>query len=244
MEDFLIEIDNLTFAYQAGKTVLSELSFKIAFGETVGIVGANGAGKSTFLRLLVGLESGFDGHLVIDDLEVNKKNILIIRKVLGYVFQDADSQMFLSTVKDNVAFGPANYGLKGEEVEKAVNEALEKMGILHLANRPIYQLSGGEKKLASIATVMSMKPKALLMDEPSVALDPKNRRNLIRQLNDLPQTKIIASHDLDFILDTCQRVLLFSDGKIVADGPAKEVLSNKELLEQCSLELPLSYQRR
>lgn len=171
-----------------------------------------------------------------------KKSLSKIREKLGYVFQDADSQLFMSHVYEDLAFAPRNYGLSESEVEKRVQKALEMVHIEHLKDKQIYKMSGGEKKLVSIATILAMMPDAILMDEPSVALDPKNRRNLIHVLNGFKQLKIIASHDLDMILDTCSRVILMSDGRIIRDGDAREILSDRELLEANGLELPFCLQ--
>ena len=170
-----------------------------------------------------------------------KKNLKTIRKNVGYVFQDADSQLFMSTVFDDVAFAPRNYGMSEAEVNEKTMEALKVVHIEQLKDKQIYKLSGGEKKLASIATILSTEPDVILMDEPSVALDPKNRRNLINILNRLNQAKIIASHDLNMIMDTCERTILLSDGKIIKDGNTKEILLDKELMEESGLELPLGY---
>jgi len=150
----------------------------------------------------------------------------------------------MTTIEQDVAFAPRNYGLSEDEVEKRVTEALEKVGIAHLRKKNIYELSGGEKKLASIATILSMMPDIILMDEPSVALDPKNRRNLINLLNGFEHLKIITSHDLDFVWDTCNRVILMHGGKIIADGSPDEILRNRTLLEENGLELPLSLSGR
>ena len=151
--------------------------------------------------------------------------------------------MFLSTVEDDVAFGPQNYGLSDEEVEKRVSEALGKVHISELRKKQTYKLSGGEKKLASIATILSMEPDIIIMDEPSIALDPRNRKNLINILNDIHSLKLITSHDLDFIMDTCERTVLLDDGKIIADGKSKDILSDEALLTSHGLELPLRLQR-
>ena len=158
------------------------------------------------------------------------------------VFQDADSQLFMSHVYEELAFAPRNYGLSESEVEERVQKALQMVHIEHLKDKQIYKMSGGEKKLVSIATILSMMPDVILMDEPSVTLDPKNRRNLIHILNGFRQLKMIASHDLDMILDTCSRVILMSDGEIIRDGDAKEILSDRELLEAHGLELPFCMQ--
>lgn len=155
------------------------------------------------------------------------------------MFQDSDSQLFMSTVYEDVAFGPRNHGCPEKEVEQKVMGALRKVKIEKLKDRQIYRMSGGEKKLASIATILSMEPEVILLDEPSVALDPRNRRNLIQILNGMTETMLIASHDLDMILDTCEKTILLADGKIVRQGNTKEVLRDKELLEMYGLELPL-----
>ncbi|MDE6024524.1 MAG: energy-coupling factor ABC transporter ATP-binding protein [Lachnospiraceae bacterium] len=239
-----ISLKAVSFRYGKGTFVLENINLNVASGEKIGIVGANGVGKSTLLRLLVGLETGYEGSITVGGMDVTRDNIIDVRKKIGYVFQDADSQMFLSNVFDNVAFGPSNYGNAKEEVLQMVQDALRAVQIEHLKNRPIYQLSGGEKKLASIATILAMRPDIVLLDEPSVTLDPKNRRNLIHILNGLPQTMLIASHDLDFIMDTCDRTVLFYNGKIAVDGSSRDILFNKALMEENGLELPLSAIKR
>lgn len=159
------------------------------------------------------------------------------------MFQDSDSQLFLSTVYEDVAFGPKNEGCSEKEVEQHVMDALKKVHMEAFKDRQVYRLSGGQKKLASIATILSMKPSIILLDEPSIALDPKNRRNLIHILNDMKELKIVASHDLDLIYDTCERTILLADGKIIKDGKTKDILTDKKLLEENGLELPLSLSR-
>jgi cobalt/nickel transport system ATP-binding protein len=158
--------------------------------------------------------------------------------------QDSDSQLFLSTVYEDVAFGPRNYGCSEKETAQRVMEALRKVHIEDLKERQIYRMSGGQKKLAAIATILSMQPEIVLLDEPSIALDPRNRRNLIHILNEMPETKMIASHDLDMILDTCESVILLAEGRIVCQGETESILRDKELLEQYGLELPLCLQGR
>lgn len=242
----IIVAEHLTFGYgsrEAGQKskVLNDISFCVRENESIGIIGANGVGKSTLLKLMVGLLPGYDGKLCIEKMEVRKENLPDIRRKVGYVFQDSDSQLFMNTVYEDVAFAPRNYGMTENEVEKRTRDALRKTQIENLAERHIYRLSGGEKKLASIATVLSMGAEILLMDEPSAALDPRNRNRLIRILNELSGIKIIASHDLDFIYDTCERTMLLSDSKIVCDGKTKEILREKTLLEENGLELPLSF---
>ena len=156
------------------------------------------------------------------------------------MFQDAESQLFLSNVGEDVAFGPMNEGADGAEVARRVEEALAAVGMSAYAGEHVYRLSGGQKRLASIATVLAMRPDSLLLDEPTLALDPRNRRAVIKALTDLPCAKLIATHDLDFVLDACSRVLLMDGGTIVADGTPADVLHDRDLLESHGLELPLS----
>lgn len=237
----IISVSDLSFGYDSKRKVLENINFQLKKGESVGLVGANGVGKSTLLRILVGLNTGLQGDVMVNNIPLEKKNLKTIRKNVGYVFQDADSQLFMSTVFDDVAFAPRNYGMSEAEVNEKTMEALKVVHIEQLKDKQIYKLSGGEKKLASIATILSTEPDVILMDEPSVALDPKNRRNLINILNRLNQAKIIASHDLNMIMDTCERTILLSDGKIIKDGNTKEILLDKELMEESGLELPLGY---
>lgn len=237
----IISVSDLSFGYDSKRKVLENINFQLKNGESVGLVGANGVGKSTLLRILVGLNTGFQGEVMVNNIPLEKKNLKAIRKNVGYVFQDADSQLFMSTVFDDVAFAPRNYGMSEAEVNEKTMEALKVVHIEQLKDKQIYKLSGGEKKLASIATILSTEPDVILMDEPSVALDPKNRRNLINILNQLNQAKIIASHDLNMIMDTCERTILLSDGKVIKDGNTKEILLDKELMEESGLELPLGY---
>lgn len=179
----IISVSHLSFGYDSKRKVLENINFQLKKGESVGLVGANGVGKSTLLRILVGLNTGFQGDVMVNNIPLEKKNLKTIRKNVGYVFQDADSQLFMSTVFDDVAFAPRNYGMSEAEVNEKTMEALKVVHIEQLKDKQIYKLSGGEKKLASIATILSTEPDVILMDEPSVALDPKNRRNLINILN-------------------------------------------------------------
>lgn len=239
-----VEIKHLTFSYDGGKEVLSDLQFSVGRAESVGLIGANGAGKSTLLKILVGLLTGYKGLVEVGGLSVEKKHLRQVRAKTGYVFQDSESQLFLSTVYEDVAFGPRNYGYRAEEVERRVIGALRQVHIESLQDRLIYKMSGGEKKLASIATILSLTPKIVLLDEPSVALDPRNRKNLIQVIREIESTKIIASHDLDMIRDTCERTIFLSEGRIVKDGRTEEILTDEKLLAGNGLELPLSLSRR
>lgn len=236
-----IEAENVSFSYDRSRPVIQNMSFQIREGESVGLIGANGIGKSTILKMMTGLLE-HEGTLRMFGLDVCKEHLPEIRKRTGYVFQDSDSQLFMPTVYDDLAFAPRNYGMSKEEVESRVEKALSRTGMEHLKHRQNYKMSGGEKRMACIATILTMEPEVILMDEPSIALDPYNRRILIRTLNEMKETKVIASHDLDMILDTCKRVILLSPEGIAADGSAEDILQNKELLESCRLELPFCMQ--
>lgn len=238
----MIEFQNVKFAYESGKDVIHDMSFRIEKGESVGLIGANGAGKSTIMKLLLGLLQAVDGKVLIDGTEVKKETLGEIRAKLGFVLQNSDNQMFMPTVYEDMIFGPLNYGLSREVVDKRVDEVLERLGLEYLKHRYNHKISGGEKRMGAIATILAMEPAAILMDEPTSALDPYNRRLVINTIRELDQTKLIASHDLDMILDTCDRVILISGGRVAADGPAAEILSNKELLEANRMELPLRMQ--
>ena len=233
MERRRIEFKDVSFSYEAGQKVLDRITFSLQGNESIGLIGANGVGKSTLLKLMVGLCPVTEGEIWIDGLAVTEKNLPGIREKTGYVFQDSDSQLFMTTVFEDVAFAPRNYGLGEEEVKKRVETALEMVHISHLREKQIYKMSGGEKKLVTIATVLSMKPSLMLLDEPTVALDPGNRSNLISLLNGFTFPKIITSHDLDMIWDTCERTILLYDGKIQRDGDTREILQDRELLEDC-----------
>lgn len=244
MSHIHIDIQNLSFAYEKQQPILQNITLHASEHEAIGIIGANGVGKSTLLKLLVGLYLNFSGHIRIEEIPVEAKTLPLIREKIGYVFQDSDNQLFMTTAYEDIAFAPRNYGLPEAEVERRVTQALKLVGIQHLRDKQIFKMSGGEKKLVSLATILSLTPDIILLDEPSVALDPRNRRQLIKLLNSFEHLKIIATHDLDLVLDTCQRTIILADGRIVADGPTQELLTNRKLLEDNGLELPLSLSRK
>lgn len=237
----MISFSDVSFSYEKSRSILEHISFKIDEGEAVGLIGANGAGKSTLMKILLGLLKA-EGTVTVDGKEVCEKNLKEIRKTLGFVFQNSDNQMFMPTVVEDITFGLVNYGIRKDEAEVKADKILESLNIKDLKSRHNHTLSGGEKRMAAIATVLAMEPKVLLMDEPTSTLDPYNRRQVINIVNALPQTKVITSHDLDMILDTCSRVILLSDGKIIADGPAEQILKDQELLEAHRMELPFRFQ--
>jgi cobalt/nickel transport system ATP-binding protein len=235
----VIEIRELGYSYPDGTTALKDINLNVFENETLGIIGPNGAGKSTFLLHLNGLLQG-KGHINILDIELKEKNLKKIRSKIGIVFQDPDSQLFMPTVFEDVAFGPMYMGLSKEDVKNAVTEALDRVDMTWAMDKLSHHLSYGEKRRVSIATVLSMSPEILVLDEPSSNLDPKHRRNLINLLKELKITKLIATHDLDMVFDICTRVVLIDDGKIIVDGNVNDILSDKTLLESHGLEVPLS----
>ncbi len=234
----MIEFQNVSFSYEKKRPVLRDISFRIETGEAVGLIGANGAGKSTVMKVLLGLLDVQEGTVLVDGVRVEKKTLPEIRRKLGFVLQNSDNQMFMPTVYEDMIFAPLNYMLSRDEAEARVDAALETLGMQELKHRHNHKISGGEKRMAAIATILAMDPQAILMDEPTSALDPYNRRIVINTIRSLKQTKLITSHDLDMILDTCDRVILLSGGRIVADGPAEQILTDKALLEANRMELP------
>ena len=235
----MIEFQHVSFAYEKNHPVLNDLSFKIGEGESVGLIGANGAGKSTIMKLLTGLLEG-QGKILAGGTEVSRNTLSTVRQKLGFVLQNSDNQMFMPTVYEDMMFAPLNYRISREEAEKRIDAVLSRLHLEYLKHRHNHKISGGEKRMAAIATILAMEPEAILMDEPTSALDPYNRRIIINTIRELDQTKLITSHDLDMILDTCSRVILLSDGRIAADGPAEEILRDRNLLEAHRMELPLS----
>ncbi|MBM7867613.1 ATP-binding cassette domain-containing protein [Heliobacterium gestii] len=237
-----LEVNNLRYTYPDGHPAIKGLSFHVTPGESVAIIGGNGAGKTTLLLLMMGLLWPSSGEIVVDGIAVTKKTLPQIRQRMGMVFQDPDDQLFMTTVYDDVAFGPRNSKLDEQAVEKRVEAALAAVGIAHLKDRAPFKLSGGEKRAAAIASVLSMGPDILVMDEPTSALDPKSRRRFMELLRSFPHTKIITSHDLDMVLENCDRTIVIQQGEIIADGPTKTILLDAELMELSGLEQPLTVQ--
>ncbi|MBN1793338.1 MAG: ABC transporter ATP-binding protein [Candidatus Omnitrophica bacterium] len=239
MSEKIVEIKNLRYAYPDGKEALRGVNLDIFEGETLGIIGPNGAGKSTLLLHLNGILRG-EGFVRIFGLDITGDTLSDIRSGVGLVFQEPDHQLFMPTVFDDVAFGPINMGLDRKQIEDSVKEALKEVDMLDVIHRPSHHLSIGEKKRVAIATILSMHPRLIALDEPSANLDPKHRRDLIYFLKKATLSKIIASHDLELILETCGRVLLLDKGEIIADGLTADMLRNQSLLESHGLEVPHS----
>ena len=222
-----INCENISFSYD--KTdVIDNISFEIEENDTVGIIGANGSGKTTLFKLLLGLEKPNNGKINIDEKELNKKNLDEIRKKVGFVFQDSDNQLFMNTVEDEIAFVLYNKGLDEKVIKSKVDNILDELDIKDLRYRRIIQLSGGEKKLVAIASILVMEPEVLLLDEPTNALDPRYRRRIIELLNKIKCTKIIASHDLDMISKTCSKTIFLYKGKIVKEWKTTEILTHEK----------------
>jgi len=242
MSHHIVEVKELKFSYPDGTPALNGVNFRITHGESVALVGANGAGKSTLLLHLNGYLTPQAGSVRIGDIPITKSTLKQVRQTVGMVFQDPDDQLFMPRVYDDVAFGPTNLGLPPDEVKQRTMNALALVGAVHLKDRPPYKLSGGEKRAVSIATVLSMSPAILVMDEPTSNLDPKARRQLMSLLAEFDHTKIIATHDMDMVLDLCSRVIILRGGEVVADGAAKDILNNRELLDSSGLEKPFRLQ--
>ena len=244
MSHHIVEFKNVSFRYPDGTPALRDISFRITHGESVGIIGANGAGKSTLLLHMNGYLMPTSGSVNIGDLYLTRQTRQEIRRKVGIVFQNPDDQLFMPTVYEDVAFGPLNLGLDETAVRERVEFALNLVNSFELQNKPPHHLSCGQKSSVAIAAVMAVEPDILAMDEPAANLDPRSRRLLINLLNTFKHSKIIASHDLDLIMDVCQRCIVIKEGTVAADGRVEEILTDKKLLEENNLELPLSLQAR
>lgn len=237
MGPIVIEIDNLVYTYPDGQQALKGVNLRVWEGEKVAIIGPNGAGKTTLLLHLNGILNG-DGMVRVMGMEVRGRHLGAIRAKVGMVFQDPDDQLFSPTVFEDVAFGPLHSGLPEEEVRRRVRRALAQVGMEGFENRMPHHLSLGERKRIAIATVLSMDPAILVLDEPSSELDPRSRRSLIQLLERLPQTMLVASHDMRLVRDLCPRTVIMDEGRIVADGPTGRLLADAELLVRHGLEQP------
>lgn len=243
-----IRVDALNYSYPGGRSVLREVAFEIPRGEIVALVGPSGAGKSTLLMHLNGLlperidATSNREPIQIADLSINATNLPRIRQLVGFVFQDPDDQLFCPTVREDIAFGPLNLGLKRDEVLERVRQNLERVGLSGYEYRSTLQLSVGEKKRVCLAGVLACEPEVLVLDEPFSNLDPRARKSLIGILKQFPGTQLIATHDLDLVVELCHRVIVLDGGQVQADGPVRQVLSDPVLMERHGLEVP--YQLR
>lgn len=238
MSHHYLLFDDVHYRYPNGYEALRGVSFRVTHGEKVALVGANGAGKSTLLLHTDGLLMPSQGEVVMGGITLTRRTLPLVRQSVGLVFQDSDNQLFMPTVEEDVAFGPSNMRLEPAEIERRVVDALEAVGALHLRKSSPFQLSGGQKKRVAIATVLSMEPSILVMDEPTSNLDPRARRQIIDLIRRFRHTTLIATHDMEMVLDLCDRTIVMKDGKIVADGSTQHVFGDLALLEDCGIEQP------
>jgi len=240
----VVQVQGLSYSYGAGRVVLAGIEFDVADGERVALVGPSGAGKSTFLMHLNGLlPDRLPGDterasVIVSGVPVRKSSVAEVRRLVGFLFQDPDDQLFCPTVREDVGFGPLNLGLPRDEVLQRISTSLKDVGLAGFENRSTLQLSTGERKRVCLAGVLACRPEVLVLDEPFANLDPRARRGLIEILRKFPGTQIIATHDLEFVVELCDRVIILDDGDVKADGSVREILSDELLIEKHGLEVP------
>jgi cobalt/nickel transport system ATP-binding protein len=236
-----VAIRDLTFAYPDGHVALVGVDLTIEQGERVAVLGPNGAGKTTLVLHLNGIHSATSGEVNISGLPVAKPQLKEIRRRVGIVFQDPDDQLFMPTVRDDVAFGPANLGLRGADLDRRVDEALAAVGMDDCGDRPPHHLSFGQRRRVAAATVLAMRPDILVLDEPSSNLDPAARREFADIVRSLDMTTLMVTHDLPYALELCERAVILDEGRLVADGPTRDVLVDDDLMRSHRLELPFGF---
>ncbi len=230
MSHHYLRFEQVGYRYPDGHEALHDVSFELTHGEKAALVGANGAGKTTLLLHADGMLLPTSGQVVVGGIPITRRTLPTIRRTVGYLFQQPDDQLFMPTVEEDVAFGPANMGLDDAEIERRVAEALAAVGATELRHRAPGRLSGGEKKRVAIATVLAMEPSILVMDEPTASLDPPARRQLLELIRTFRHTMLIATHDLELVRELCTRTLVLHRGTLVADGPTHEVLAACEII--------------
>lgn len=235
MSHHYLRFSHVTYTYPGGVKALDDVSLLITHGEKVALVGTNGAGKSTLMLHSNGLLTPTSGEVIVGDVPVTKKTMPIIRRTVGLVFQNPDDMLFMPTVEEDVAFGPLNMELPDDEVRRRVREALKAVGAWELRERAGHELSGGQKRSVTIATVLAMGPSILVLDEPSSNLDPRARRLLMEQIESFDHTCLIATHDMDLVRSLCPRTVVMRHGRILADGPTADILSDTLLLDRAGL---------
>ena len=241
IETQAIFLSNLCFSYEQERAILTDINLEVASGESVGLIGANGAGKTSLFLAVCGILKPTYGEIKLFDRQIQTGEF---NPEIGLVFQNPDDQLFCPTVRDDIAFGLENIGLPPQEVEARIDAALSLTGVKHLIDRISYQLSGGEKCMVAIAAVLAMLPQIVLYDEPSANLDLRARRRLIQFLNSSGETTVISSHDLELIIEVCDRVVMLNQGRIVADGTPEEIMSDADLMLANGLEVPHSLTHR
>jgi cobalt/nickel transport system ATP-binding protein len=239
-----LEVHRLAFAYPDGHQALYGVELTVRRGERVALLGPNGAGKTTLVLHLNGILTAGAGSVAVSGLPVEKANLREIRRRVGVVFQDPDDQLFMGTVRADVAFGPANLGLAGADLDRRVMDALEKVGMAEYVDRPPHHLSFGQRRRVAVATVLAMEPEILVLDEPSSNLDPASRRELADILRSLDVTVLMVTHDLPYALELCPRAVVLSGGSMVADGSTYDVLTDEVLMKEHRLELPFGFDPR
>ncbi|MGW7572530.1 energy-coupling factor ABC transporter ATP-binding protein [Streptomyces sp. NPDC054765] len=239
-----LAVSRLAYAYPDGHQALFGVDLTVGRGERVALLGPNGAGKTTLVLHLNGILDAGAGTVAVAGLPVAKENLAEIRRRVGIVFQDPDDQLFMPTVREDVAFGPASAGLRGAALEERVTEALTRVGMAAFADRPPHHLSFGQRRRVAVATVLAMRPEILVLDEPSSNLDPASRRELADILRSLDVTVLMVTHDLPYALELCPRSVVLSGGVIVADGSTQELLCDGELMRTHRLELPFGFDPR
>jgi cobalt/nickel transport system ATP-binding protein len=238
-ETFVIRTTNLSHTYADGRAALAHVTLSVADGERVALVGPNGAGKTTLFLRLCGVLPGRPGEASVGGLDpADPSHRRKLPEIVGVVFQNPDDQLFSATVGEDVAFGPLNLGATPTDATERASEALRQVGLAGYEGRIPHALSGGEKRRAALAGVLVMRPAVLLLDEPTMYLDPRGRRELIRLLSELPGTMLVATHDLELVLDLCQRAVILDAGRVVADGPSRTLLADAELMDRHGLEVP------
>jgi cobalt/nickel transport system ATP-binding protein len=240
----VVDLQGVAFAYPDGHQALHGVDLHVHQGERVALLGPNGAGKTTLVLHLNGILMPGLGSVSISGLPVTKQNLLEVRRRVGVVFQDPDDQLFMGTVRDDVAFGPGNLGLRGAELDVRVAEALDAVGMSEYADRPPHHLSFGQRRRVAVATVLAMQPEILVLDEPSSNLDPASRRELAEILRSLDVTLMLVTHDLPYALELCPRSVILSGGVVAADGPTADILADEELMAAHRLELPYGFDPR
>jgi cobalt/nickel transport system ATP-binding protein len=240
----VLDVRGLAYAYPDGHQALFGVNLHVHQGERVALLGPNGAGKTTLVLHLNGILTAGAGSVDVSGLPVAKDNLLEIRRRVGVVFQDPDDQLFMPSVRDDVAFGPANLGLRGAALEARVIAALDRVGMVDYIDRPPHHLSFGQRRRVAVATVLAMEPEILVLDEPSSNLDPASRRELADILRSLDVTVLMVTHDLPYAYELCPRSVVLSDGVVVADGPTRDVLTDDALMAAHRLELPFGFDPR
>lgn len=230
----MIDVKNLSVVYPDKTRALSDIGISIPEGENVALLGASGAGKTTLLLALAGVVPG-DGEIIIDNIKMQNKTLPLLRQLVGLIFQNPDNQLFMPSIYEDIAFGLRNMGMPEEDADALITEYLDKLDIKHLRGKSALKISGGEKRLATLASVLVMQPKVMLFDEPTAFLDPRAKNKLLGILQKMPHTQLVATHDILFAKEFCERSIVLQKGQILADGPTKELFCNDSLMKEAGL---------